>query len=80
MTNVERLERAWIEAGYPKEHMPKAQFLKTADHVAAAFEAGEADFIKVGWSRAGVDYPFAPSHPRYASLLEAYRRPGADQD
>jgi len=76
MTDLQRLEQAWLKAGYPQEHMPKAQFAKAAAHVAAAFAAGEADFIKAGWAKAGVDFPFAPSHPRYQLMLGAYRELG----
>jgi hypothetical protein len=72
MTALERLEQAWIKAEYPKESMPRQQFMKVADHVAAAYEAGEEDFLKAGWVEAKVDFPFAPSHPRYQAMLEAY--------
>lgn len=73
MTPLERLQEAWIRAEYPKEYMPKQQFVKVADAVAEAFAAGEEDFIKAGWTKAKVDYPFAPSHPRYQLMLNAYR-------
>lgn len=76
MTDLERLEQAWLKAGYPKEYMPKAQFAKAATSVAEAFADGAADFLKVGWAKAGVDYPFAPSHPRYQLMLAAYRELG----
>jgi hypothetical protein len=72
MTPYERLEKAWIKAGYPKEYMPKHQFLKVAEPVAEAFAAGEEDFLKAGWAKAKVDFPFAPSHPRYQAMLEVY--------
>ncbi|MFZ5814168.1 MAG: hypothetical protein ACOY93_02535 [Bacillota bacterium] len=74
MTPYERLEKAWVEAGYPREYIPKQQFLKVAEPVAEAFAAGDPDFLKTGWARARVDYPFAPAHPRYQAMLEAYRR------
>lgn len=73
MTALERLQEAWVRAGYPREYIPKEQFSKVAESVAEAFAAGEADFLKVGWARAGVDYPFVPSHPRYQEMLTAYR-------
>lgn len=73
MTSLERLEQAWIKAGYPKEYMPKQQFTQVAEAVAAVFAAGEEDFLKAGWSKAGVDFPFAPSHPRYQAMVDAYR-------
>ena len=73
MNGYERLERAWIKAGYPKEYIPRQQFLKVAEPVAQAFAAGEEDFLKAGWAQAKVDFPFAPSHPRYQAMLEAYR-------
>lgn len=73
MTPQERLEQAWVKAGYPKEYMPKQQIAKVAAHVAEAFEAGTEDFLKAGWTAAKVDFPFAPSHPRYAAMAEAYR-------
>lgn len=73
MTPYERLEQAWIKAGYPKEYIPKQQFAKAAEPVAAAFTAGAEDFIKAGWIQAKVDFPFAPSHPRYQAMVEAYR-------
>lgn len=72
MTPLERLEQAWIQAGYPKEYIPKQQFQKVAESVAEAFAAGEEDFLRAGWQKAGVDFPFAPSHPRYQAMLEAY--------
>lgn len=74
MDPLERLRTAWIEAGYPKEYIPKEQFATVAAHVAAAHDEGEPDFLKAGWARAGADYPFAPNHPRYQLMLEAYRR------
>lgn len=77
MTPLARLEQAWIKAGYPKEYMPKQQFAKVAEPVAEAFAAGEADFLKAGWTTEGVDYPFAPGHPRYQAMLDAYRELGA---
>ena len=77
MNALERLEQAWIEAGYPKEYMPRQQFAKVAEPVAEAFAAGEEDFLKAGWTKAGVDFPFAPSHPRYQAMTEAYERLGA---
>jgi hypothetical protein len=73
MSALERLQDAWIRAGYPKEYIPKEQFTKVAEAVAEAFAAGEEDFFRAGWGRAGVDYPFAPSHPRYQDMLRAYR-------
>jgi hypothetical protein len=73
VTPLERLEQAWIQAGYPKEHLPKQQFVKVAPFVAEAYDAGVADFLKAGWAQAKVDYPFAPSHPRYQAMVEAYR-------
>lgn len=73
MTPYERLEQAWVKAGYPKEYIPKQQFAKVADAVAEAFAAGEEDFLRAGWSKAAVDFPFAPSHPRYQAMIEAYR-------
>lgn len=73
MTAVERLEQAWVKAGYPPEHMPRQQFAKVAEQVAAALEREEEDFFKSGWQAAGVDFPFAPAHPRYQAMLEAYR-------
>ena len=76
MTPQERLEQAWVKAGYPREYMPKQQFAKVAEAVLAAFEAGETDFIKAGWSQAKVDFPFATSHPRYAAMQAAYRELG----
>lgn len=72
MTPMERLEQAWIKAGYPKEYIPRQQFLKAADLVWEAYEAGEEDFFKAGWAKAKVDFPFAPSHPRYQAMIEAY--------
>lgn len=72
MNAYERLEQAWIKAGYPKEHIPRQQFLKVAESVAQAFTDGEEDFLKSGWAAAKVDFPFAPSHPRYQAMLEAY--------
>lgn len=72
MNPYERLEHAWIKAGYPKEHTLRHQFLKVASAVAEAFAAGEEDFLKAGWAMAKVDYPFAPTHPRYQAMLEAY--------
>ena len=77
MTPMERLEQAWVKAGYPKEYIPKQQFLKVAEPVWAAFQAGDPDFLKSGWTKAGVDFPFAPSHPRYQAMAEAYRALGA---
>lgn len=77
MTPQERLEQAWIRAGYPREYMPRHQFLKVSESVLGAFEAGEADFLQVGWQRAGVDFPFAPGHPRYEAMKEAYRTLGS---
>lgn len=79
MTPYERLEQAWIAAGYPKEYIPKQQFEKAAPFVAEAFASGTEDFLKVGWANAKVDYPFAPSHPRYAAMIEAYRKLATDQ-
>lgn len=73
MNPLERLQQAWIKAGYPKEYMPKQQMDKAAPFVAEAFATGEEDFIKAGWTRAKVDFPFAPSHPRYQAMIEAYR-------
>lgn len=72
MTSMERLEQAWIKAGYPKEYMPRQQFMKVAPFVQAAFEAGTEDFLVAGWKEAKVDFPFAPSHPRYAAMAAAY--------
>lgn len=72
MTPLERLTQAWIKAGYPKEYIPKQQFEKAAAHVAEAFAEGEEDFIRAGWEKAQVDFPFAPSHPRYQAMIEAY--------
>lgn len=74
MTAFERLQQAWIQAGYPKEYMPKQQFEKAAPFVAEEFAAGTEDFLKAGWSKAKVDFPFAPSHPRYEAMMEAYRK------
>lgn len=76
MTPLERLTEAWIRAGYPKEYIPKQQFSQVAEAVAEAFAVGEADFLKAGWTKAKVDYPFSPSHPRYQAMLEAYRQLG----
>lgn len=73
MTPLERLEQAWVKAGYPKEYMPKQQMAKVAPFVESAFAAGTEDFVKAGWLEAKVDFPFAVSHPRYQALLEAYR-------
>lgn len=73
MTPVERLEQAWVKAGYPKEHMPKQQVAKVAPFVQKALEAGTADFVKAGWLEAKVDFPFSTSHPRYQALLTAYK-------
>lgn len=73
MTHYERLEQAWIRAGYPKEYIPKQQFQKVAEPVATAFAAGESDFLRAGWAAAKVDFPFAPSHPRYQAMADAYR-------
>jgi hypothetical protein len=72
MTPMERLQEAWIKAGYPKEYMPKQQFAQVADLVAEAYAAGEEDFLKAGWAKSQVDFPFAPGHPRYQAMLEAY--------
>jgi len=72
MTPYERLEQAWIKAGYPKEYIPRQQFLKAAEPVAEAYAAGEEDFLRAGWAKAQVDFPFAPSHPRYQAMMEAY--------
>lgn len=76
MTPLERLQEAWVRAGYPKEYMPKQQFEKAAPYVAEAFQAGEEDFIKAGWTKAQVDFPFAPGHPRYAAMMQAYEELG----
>lgn len=76
MTPLERLEQAWIKAGYPKEYMPKQQFEKAAPFVAEAFAAGTEDFMKAGWLKAKVDFPFASSHPRYVAMIDAYRKLG----
>lgn len=76
VSDLERLEQAWLKAGYPKEYVPKAQFAKAAGPVAEAFAAGAEDFLKAGWTKAGVDYPFSPSHPRYQLMLTAYRELG----
>lgn len=73
MTPLERLEQAWVKAGYPKEYMPKQQFAKVAAAVAEAYAAGNEDFLKAGWAAAKVDFPFATSHPRYEAMAEAYR-------
>jgi hypothetical protein len=73
MTPLERLEQAWVKAGYPKEYIPKQQFLKVAEPVWEAFQENAEDFLKVGWSRAKVDFPFAPSHPRYQAMVDAYK-------
>lgn len=73
MTPLERLEQAWIKAGYPKEYMPKQQFAKVADKVWEAYAAGEADFLKAGWTQAKVDFPFSASHKRYQAMISAYR-------
>lgn len=77
MTSLERLEQAWVKAGYPKESMPKQQLAKVADAVAEAFAAGTEDFVKTGWLAAKVDFPFAVSHPRYQAMLQAYRELGS---
>jgi hypothetical protein len=77
MTSLERLEKAWVQAGYPKEHMPRQQFAKVADAVWEAFQSGDAEFLKGGWVKAKVDFPFATSHPRYQAMIEAYRELGA---
>lgn len=76
MTPVERLEQAWVKAGYPKEYMPKPTLAKVAPFVAEAQAAGTEDFVKAGWQAAKVDFPFATSHPRYEALLKAYRELG----
>lgn len=76
MTPQERLEQAWVKAGYPKEYMPKQQLVKVAPFVAEALAAGTEDFVKAGWLQAKVDFPFATSHPRYQELLKAYRELG----
>jgi hypothetical protein len=76
LTPLERLQQAWIKAGYPKEYMPKQNMEKVATHVAEAFLAGDNDFIKTGWTQAKVDFPFAPSHPRYQAMMDAYRELG----
>lgn len=76
LTPLERLQQAWIQAGYPREYMPRQQFEKVAGHVAEAFSAGAEDFLKAGWLNAKIDFPFAPSHPRYPAMLEAYRKLG----
>jgi hypothetical protein len=72
MNAFDRLVAAWTKAGYPPEYLPKQQFQKVAEHVLAAFQAGEQDFLKAGWKAAGVDFPFATNHPRYQAMLEAY--------
>lgn|GEM_PF-2748034 len=72
MDPVDLLEQAWVKAGYPKEYIPRQQFLKAAPHVLAAYTAGNDDFLRAGWALAKVDFPFAPSHPRYAAMMEAY--------
>lgn len=76
LTPQERLEQAWVKAGYPKEYLPKQQIAKVAPFVEQALEAGTEDFVKAGWVAAKVDFPFATSHPRYQALLEAYRELG----
>jgi hypothetical protein len=73
VTDLERLEEAFVKAGYPREYMPRPQFVKVAPYVAEACAAGVEDFIRAGWEKAGVDYPFVPDHPRYKALLQAYR-------
>lgn len=78
MNALERLQQAWIKAGYPPEYMPKQQFARVAEPVAEAFAAGEEDFLRAGWTKAGVDFPFAPSHPRYQAMKEAYAELAAD--
>lgn len=76
MNAYDRLVAAWTKAGYPVEYIPKQQFQKVADAVLEAFMAGEEEFLKVGWTKAGVDFPFAPSHPRYQAMMEAYEELG----
>ncbi len=73
MDPLQRLKEAWVRAGYPKEYIPKQQFEKAAPHVAEAFAEGVADFIREGWRRAEVDFPFVEGHPRYEKMKEAYR-------
>jgi hypothetical protein len=73
MTAQERLEQAWVKAGYPKEYMPKQQFAKVTEAVWAAYQAGTEDFLKAGWLAAKVDFPFAASHPRYQAMVAAYK-------
>lgn len=72
MTAYDRLVAAWTKAGYPVEYIPKQQFAKVAEAVLAAYEAGEEDFLREGWVKAGVDFPFAPAHPRYEAMAVAY--------
>lgn len=76
MTPQERLEQAWVKAGYPKEHMPRPMLVKVAPFVAEALASGTEDFIKAGWLQAKADFPFSTSHPRYQELLKAYRELG----
>jgi hypothetical protein len=76
MNAYDRLVAAWTKAGYPEEYIPKAQFQTVAEAVQAAFLAGEEDFLMVGWAKAGVDFPFAPTHPRYQAMTEAYEELG----
>lgn len=76
MTALERLVAAWTKAGYPVEYIPKQQFAKVADAVLEAFEAGEEDFLLTGWTKASVDFPFAPAHPRYEAMKVAYEELG----
>lgn len=79
VTPYERLEQAWVKAGYPKEYVPKQQFQKVAESVAEAYAAGEEDFFRAGWTQAKVDFPFSPSHPRYQAMTEAYVELGEEE-
>lgn len=75
MTPHELLTSAWTEAGYPPPSGPLiANLAKAAEAVLTCFEEGEEDFILAGFEEAGVDFPFAPAHPRYQAMVEAYRR------
>lgn len=76
MNAYDRLVAAWTKAGYPVEYIPKQQFQKVAEAVQEAFLAGEEDFLKVGWAKAGEDFPFAPGHARYQAMTEAYEALG----
>jgi hypothetical protein len=74
MNPKELLRQAWTRAGYPTPAGPLvAQLDQVAAAVYAAYQRGESDFIASGWRESGVDFPFAPAHPRYQAMLTAYR-------